>query len=62
VLVVISPELVRSVRVLAGCLIPLAAFGVVILGARLHAPSLHVLPAADLGVLLHAVASAKAYV
>jgi glycosyltransferase 2 family protein len=33
VLVVISPELVRSVRVLAGCLTPLAALGVVVLGA-----------------------------
>ncbi|MGN6429289.1 MAG: lysylphosphatidylglycerol synthase domain-containing protein [Gaiellaceae bacterium] len=40
VLVVISPELVRSVRVLAGCLIPLAALGVVVLGAARPSDSL----------------------
>jgi glycosyltransferase 2 family protein len=40
VVVVVSPELVRTVRVLAGCLVPLAAFGVVILGAARPSDSL----------------------
>ena len=40
VVAVIGPELVRTVRLLAGCLIPLAAFGVVILGAARPSDSL----------------------
>jgi hypothetical protein len=40
VVLVIFPELMRSIRVLAGCLIPLAAFGVVILGAARPSDSL----------------------
>jgi glycosyltransferase 2 family protein len=40
VIVVISPELVRSVRLLAACLVPLAALGVVVLGAARPSDSL----------------------
>jgi uncharacterized membrane protein YbhN (UPF0104 family) len=40
VVLVIFPELMRSIRVVAGCLIPLAAFGVVILGAARPSDSL----------------------
>jgi uncharacterized membrane protein YbhN (UPF0104 family)/tRNA A-37 threonylcarbamoyl transferase component Bud32 len=40
VVVVIFPELMRSIRVLAGVLIPLASFGVVILGAARPSDSL----------------------
>jgi len=40
VIVVIGPELVRSVRILACCLIPLAAFGLVVLGAARPSDSL----------------------
>jgi uncharacterized membrane protein YbhN (UPF0104 family)/tRNA A-37 threonylcarbamoyl transferase component Bud32 len=40
VVVVIFPELIRSIRVLAGVLIPLASFGVVILGAARPSDSL----------------------
>ncbi len=40
VIVVVGPEAVRSVRVLAACLIPLAALGVVVLGAARPSDSL----------------------
>jgi uncharacterized membrane protein YbhN (UPF0104 family)/tRNA A-37 threonylcarbamoyl transferase component Bud32 len=40
VIVVISPELVRSMRVAAGCLVPLAALGVVVIGAARPSDSL----------------------
>jgi glycosyltransferase 2 family protein len=40
VIVVIGPELVRSVRILASCLVPLAALGLVVLGAARPSESL----------------------